>query len=174
MWLGKVKVREPPCSVRLVFMHVASFRRLGQGPLAPVLFERFRQVSHLSPAGCRPSRPHFRVCIAVGMCLSSETILQSRPMPFQLPDLSTQARAARPPENESPRSTKKAVVAPLGHRGIENIFRTLRRLASKGTENGLVSLERIFQQAVHASRNSFKGVAQDTIAAQLLTCELAF
>lgn len=52
--------------------------------------------------------------------------------------------------------------------GIENIFRTLRRLTNKGTENKTVSIERIFQQAVQAARTSFKGVRQAAISQRLL------
>jgi hypothetical protein len=48
--------------------------------------------------------------------------------------------------------------------GIEDMFRTFRRLVSKGTENRIVSLPRLHHIGLHAARGAFPGTHQDSRA----------
>ncbi len=45
--------------------------------------------------------------------------------------------------------------------GIEDTFKSYRRLVKKGTENQVVSILRLYQNGVLAARNAFCGVHQD-------------
>ena len=47
--------------------------------------------------------------------------------------------------------------------GVEDLLRTFRRVAQRGTENGVVSTHRLFRLGQHAARDAFPGTYQDTI-----------
>ena len=49
---------------------------------------------------------------------------------------------------------------PLGTLGIEDFFKRLRRLHSKGAENAVISIERLYSIGHHAVAKAFPGVLQ--------------
>ena len=53
---------------------------------------------------------------------------------------------------------------PANLKGIEESFKYLRRLIQRGSEGGVVSLDRCYQTVVHACRETFGNVFQARVA----------
>ena len=51
--------------------------------------------------------------------------------------------------------------------GVEDVFKVVRRLTTKGTENKKVGLQRLYQIAHHGARSAFPGIHQECIDAEM-------